>query len=421
MTIFQKMLFVPVLSLIFYASFLFYSYTEHQNNSLKITSFSDEYIPLLQVANENSLLFTQLRTVLKDAVLASELKWLDSSQPLIDAIQQNFNRLELHSNIINANQLTQTKSDFTVYHTNAIELARQGILDKSSLMNETELIAVVEEFHNRSQKNFTQLRYHIETAFSEEIVGTNDSFNQVLVIGGLLSFASIAFLVLVTLYISFSTRKGVYEIVDRMKAFAQGETDFKQRIYRSQRDELGYLIHWFNKLSDKLEHGYLKVEKISITDQLTQLNNRNRTDAYFPQALQEAQNHRTPLAAVILDIDKFKSINDTYGHIIGDDVLCGLAHILKNNIQPNHFLARWGGEEFVIIMPNTLAEEAEEAMNSLRETIAHSRFTDVGNITVSFGIAMANEDDNTKSIMERADKGLYKAKENGRNCVVILN
>ncbi|MGL1958919.1 MAG: sensor domain-containing diguanylate cyclase [Colwellia sp.] len=161
--------------------------------------------------------------------------------------------------------------------------------------------------------------------------------------------------------------------------------------------------------------------KDSEIDYLTQLPNRSYIHWKFLELTKEYEH----VSIIIADIDNFKKINDTYGHLFGDDVLKIVAKQLGSNLRNIDLTGRWGGEEFILILPNTTAKQAQEIVERIRENIAKIPFspsptkTEI-NITVSFGI---NESilSNTslESILAKADKALYRAKRNGRNQVVI--
>ncbi len=119
-----------------------------------------------------------------------------------------------------------------------------------------------------------------------------------------------------------------------------------------------------------------------------------------------------------MDIDHFKLINDDFGHLIGDEVLKNVAHILKYNVNQNDIIGRWGGEEFLIICKNTSISEAEKLSYRIKDLIENYDFK-VKKITASFGISEADNNLEIKDILSNADKALYKAKENGRNQVVL--
>ena len=118
---------------------------------------------------------------------------------------------------------------------------------------------------------------------------------------------------------------------------------------------------------------------------------------------------------MIFDFDNFKSINDTYGHLIGDNVLVDTINNIKNSIRNIDVLARWGGEEFALLLPNTDLQHAAILAERLRLQVADNVFENVGNITCSFGIAAFNEQDTAVTMISRADRFLYKAKSEGKN------
>lgn len=419
MTIFQKMLFVPIVSILLFTSFLFYSYFEHQKYSHELATFNTNYIPQLDISNKNNLLFKQLSEVYKDAVLANEVDWLNNTGNIQTIIEDNFDTLQSLTLPNEQDKITEMREHFALYVKHAELLARKVIKNESILISDNKLMADVNHSHNQCQQSFLAFSQRIQRQFQTTLDTTNKSFNQILLIGGLISIAAITLSLTITVLISFSTKKSVNQITQRMKSLALGDADFSHRLVYSQRDELGYLIHWFNKLSDKLEENHQELERVSITDKLTQLNNRNRADVYFPLVINQAKESNSAIAVVILDIDKFKLINDTYGHMIGDEVLKAVADILKNKIDKDAFLCRWGGEEFVIILPFSSSESVFQKIDTLRENIATTTFEEVGTVTASFGVAISKPTDDEHSLMERADKYLYQAKEQGRNRVMM--
>ncbi len=154
-----------------------------------------------------------------------------------------------------------------------------------------------------------------------------------------------------------------------------------------------------------------KLEELSNTDSLTKLYNRRKID----EILHNLKNKKFSL--ILLDIDNFKNINDTYGHLKGDEILIKLANLLKLNLNSNDEIGRWGGEEFLIICKNTSEEQALIIAQRLREIIENYNFG-LSKINASFGICEATKDLQIKDILTNTDKALYKAKENGRNQAV---
>lgn len=154
-----------------------------------------------------------------------------------------------------------------------------------------------------------------------------------------------------------------------------------------------------------------ELQKLSTTDTLTKLHNRRKID----EILNSMKNKK--FSIILLDIDHFKEINDLYGHLEGDKILSEFSKILKENINQNDEIARWGGEEFLIICKNTSENEAFLIAQRLRELIESHDFL-IRKVTASFGICEATKDLDIKNILSNADNALYKAKQQGRNQVV---
>lgn len=163
-----------------------------------------------------------------------------------------------------------------------------------------------------------------------------------------------------------------------------------------------------------------RAQKLSITDSLTNIYNRIHLEESFKEELNRAKRYKTNFSIIMLDIDHFKDVNDNYGHDVGDEVLIDTVNILRQNIRATDILGRWGGEEFLIILPQTDILEAQQLAEKLRVAISNHNFSKIGKKTCSFGVSEFKDDDETsKNIVKRADNALYEAKNLGRNCVVV--
>ncbi|MDO8735773.1 MAG: diguanylate cyclase [Thermoleophilia bacterium] len=159
------------------------------------------------------------------------------------------------------------------------------------------------------------------------------------------------------------------------------------------------------------------LEQQATTDALTGIANRRRFDDALIKEISRAGRHSEPLSVVMLDIDHFKAVNDTYGHHVGDLVLTKLAQLVSALLRDEDLFARWGGEEFVVLLPQTPLAAGAEMAERLRRAVENDGFSSVDKLTCSFGVTSLGPDDDEKSLMERTDQALYKAKESGRNCV----
>lgn len=159
---------------------------------------------------------------------------------------------------------------------------------------------------------------------------------------------------------------------------------------------------------------------LATTDSLTGIANRRQFSTILSGEVDRAKRYGTPMSVVMYDIDYFKRVNDTYGHDVGDLVLQALTGLVKENIRTNDVLARWGGEEFMVLMPQSDIQAARDASEKLRLAIAAHHFDQCDKLTVSFGVASFERQDDLNSLLKRVDDALYRAKAQGRNRVEIL-
>lgn len=167
---------------------------------------------------------------------------------------------------------------------------------------------------------------------------------------------------------------------------------------------------------------YAKVLQYATLDALTGLNNRRQFELRLKQEIATTKRQKNPLCAMMIDIDFFKKVNDTYGHASGDTVLKTTASIIKEHLRESDIPSRYGGEEFAILLPYTHIEEAKIVGERLRKAV-ESTPIDIDkkniNVTISMGLAEFSPDETGEELFKRADKALYEAKESGRNKVCI--
>ncbi|MDA8164522.1 MAG: diguanylate cyclase [Desulfobacteraceae bacterium] len=163
----------------------------------------------------------------------------------------------------------------------------------------------------------------------------------------------------------------------------------------------------------------LRLRSMATTDELTGAYNRRMFDEILCKQMSRAERQGEPLSMVMLDIDHFKKINDNFGHVAGDEVLRSLAALLRENIRDMDFFARWGGEEFIILLPATPPEAARHLAERLRHIVAGHGFGQVGPVTISLGVARYRQGEPREALLRRADESLYDAKRTGRNKVVM--
>jgi diguanylate cyclase (GGDEF)-like protein len=199
------------------------------------------------------------------------------------------------------------------------------------------------------------------------------------------------------------------------------ENELNARIYvrlraKSLQDELRLKNH-------QLEDMLTRVETLAIMDSLTGLFNRRRFETLLSNEFKKSQRYQHPLSCMIIDIDHFKAVNDTYGHQAGDLALREVAQVIQASIREVDTPARWGGEEFVVLSPNTPKENALRAADRILSTMAAHTFSGIGGQSLSVSIGLAGIPDPLIDTMEKlihaADTAMYEAKRKGRARVEV--
>lgn len=162
-----------------------------------------------------------------------------------------------------------------------------------------------------------------------------------------------------------------------------------------------------------------EIHNIAYMDQLTSLANRRKINEVMKESILNHIRYKNVFSIILLDVDYFKVINDTYGHIIGDSVLQQIASLLKNSSRNLDLVGRWGGEEFILILKETNLTNARNLARKICLTIANHTFDIQLKLTASFGVAEYSDGESIDELFKRTDKALYKAKNNGRNRVEV--
>lgn len=160
-----------------------------------------------------------------------------------------------------------------------------------------------------------------------------------------------------------------------------------------------------------------QLETLSMTDQLTGVFNRRCLDAVLTHELERCLSDGSLLAIILIDVDRFKSVNDTHGHQVGDQVLVEVANRIREFKRTTDTVGRWGGEEFLLICPNSGQQDAVECAQRLRKAIAECDFRMIGRMTASLGVTCMQDGDTIHGMISRADAALYRSKKNGRDRV----
>jgi len=177
-----------------------------------------------------------------------------------------------------------------------------------------------------------------------------------------------------------------------------------------------------NKATVEAQRKMQDLEKIALLDPLTQLGNRRHLEMQVQSRLSEMRRYGWPFGILFIDVDKFKIINDVYGHDVGDRTLKMVAATMSNSLRVSDFLGRWGGDEFLAIVLNVTADELFAIGNKLRALVEHSAVSTgrgFERVTVSVGATVAEADDTMDTLLKRADSIMYRSKASGGNLVTM--
>ncbi len=206
---------------------------------------------------------------------------------------------------------------------------------------------------------------------------------------------------------------GLVRLMERISR----DKDFSMRAEITGPDELSSLALGFNDMLSTIQERDRELERQATIDSLTGIFNRLKFNEVFDREIQEALRYKQRLSLIMFDIDHFKSINDTYGHLMGDTLLKEVVRLISANIRNVDIFSRWGGEEFVILSPNNELKSAQQLAEKLRVQIEKHDFSCPCKMTCSFGLTQFRENDTADSFIIRADDALYRAKGRGRNSV----
>lgn len=218
----------------------------------------------------------------------------------------------------------------------------------------------------------------------------------------------------------FVLRRGPMRHQDELTVLVDGLNDAYGRIQKAHEFEVRHneiLSQEVSLRTAELREAHQKLAKLAVTDKLTGVLNRLGLDEAFGVEMTRAESGNRPLAVILTDIDEFKSVNDNHGHQVGDMLLQEFVSALGRTVRETDILGRWGGEEFLVLCPQTNLEQASLLAEQLRAVVQAHAFSVVGSKTSSFGVAALRAGETIGDLMKRTDDALYRAKREGRNRV----
>ncbi|MCX4193715.1 sensor domain-containing diguanylate cyclase [Methylophaga sp. OBS1] len=206
---------------------------------------------------------------------------------------------------------------------------------------------------------------------------------------------------------------GAHQDIDALKHLDELNTYEKQ----SLQNIIDARTHDLTRLNKELSEKAAEAERNASIDYLTSLSNRFSFEQRLESEIARAQRFSEPLSLIVMDLDKFKQINDQYGHPTGDSVLIRMGEILRSNLRQIDLASRWGGDEFALLLPNTPIAHALSVSEKLRNVIQMELVPEALEVSASFGVVELHRDESLIDFMRRADNALYESKNSGRNRV----
>jgi diguanylate cyclase (GGDEF)-like protein len=425
LSLLKKFLLAPALGLVLVLPFYIFAFFSMQEIKNSVQEFNSELNPLQETAYNNILLLEKIANDINSAVTAKEIEWIDSA--------------EVHAQKIRENLHTFSKSDYAkdaqdalmalnIYCTTLRSVSQKIIENGNSYTTIEDDTQTAIANYNTLDTSLKNLKSKIKQEIATSVNSLYENTNFLLLHGNFIFLAWFILSTLIVFVVYRDIRYKINTIVADSREIANGDVDFQKRLCIVSYDELGQIIKSINIFINKLHKSHeelsaakKELDSLYITDRLTGVYNRVKLDEIIDKELKRRERYGTLCSIILIDIDYFKLVNDTHGHLVGDSILQEFAAILKENIRDTDYVGRWGGEEFMIISPQTDQSGALSLAQHLRANVEEFLFTTIGKKTASFGVATCTEQDDIQSLIDNADKALYKAKESGRNQVVCYN
>jgi len=274
--------------------------------------------------------------------------------------------------------------------------------------------------HNRALESLDQVHTLAQEEMNAQLAYAISVRRKILIGAGFVFAVGLGIAIMVGTALARSVMTPLHGLETGAERFGAG--DLSYRVQPIGQDELGQLGRTFNAMADKLAQSQALLRELSTRDSLTGLLNYREFQRQLTEEAERSRRYGRPFSLLMLDIDHFKAINDTYGHLAGDKALRGLAALIRAEVRPTDIVARYGGEEFVLVLPETDGPGALTLAERLRARVAGHAISvtadQTASLTVSIGLASyPDKTDSVQKLVSAADRALYAAKSAGRNRV----
>ncbi|MDK9694321.1 MAG: diguanylate cyclase [Sulfurimonas sp.] len=423
-SILKKFLLAPLFGLVLVLPFYIFIFLNMLEMKHSVTNVNHELMPLQEISFNNILLLEKIVNEVNSAVSAKEAEWIDDADKNADKIRENLNRYVESSY---RKEVKESIIAFDTYYKTLKEVSAKIIQNNQCYKNIENDTKVLVQNYNEIDGLFKSLKLQIKNDIEKNFNALYCDTNYILFNGNFIFSIWFVISTLIIFLVYRDIKHKINKIVEDSKEIARGDVDFEKRLCIVSYDELGQVVKSINMFIDKLHKNHealsdakKELDALYITDRLTNVYNRVKIDEIIDTELKKKKRYDHVCSVILIDVDYFKLVNDTYGHLAGDVILKEFATLLKESIRDTDYVGRWGGEEFIIVCPQTDLNGAMSLAENLRSKVEESYFTIVGKKTASFGVATCKEDDTIQSLIDNADKALYRAKNGGRNQVVCL-
>lgn len=364
-------------------------------------------------------------------VASGNPNWLKDAQEAKRTLERNITELlqvaEGNIELTNAVQRIQSMQEEYFRKAEVIAQSKGSIEEKSSKLTKEYNELLVKVFNETNRLN--ELK---QNKLREASVSVREQVNQLKQVGAVLAMIFLPILIILGGVIYVTTASPIEKLTKIIKsvsendfkdmsAVVKGSEEFIER--RKSNDEISRLARALRNFGQQIEDKTKELENLIITDEKTKLFNFRHFKSELQAEIARAKRFGEAVSLIMIDADKFKHYNDTNGHVLGDEALIKMAKLMKTHCRETDKPARFGGEEFAILLPRTTKEEAVVLAERIRKAIEDAVFVNQekqpgGNFTASLGVASYPEDcSDAETLINAADKALYKAKEKGRNRV----
>ena len=409
-SIITKFLIPQIITLLVGIMYILFTYQNISSISSSYTTIKQNIIPSIEKSTRNIMLLKQIANDFTFATLSLENEFLKTPKQYNKQILTNLHNIAILTHVDTTKYIDIYSKYFDYTYALINNIIKDG--DKNSDQNQNDMDKVL-ILYQKSIKSFIELNNKVKNIVSQKtnnVYHKIDSFHTNILLFGISLYTILS---IFTLLIYKGLQNSFTKLISEISSIRQSGV-IKEKLAQFSKNEFGIIAKELNALFEDFNQAYQNVVDIANRDKLTQLYNR----VYMDQKIDELVKENKPFAIVIADIDHFKKINDTYGHMVGDKVLESFAYVMKEHLDSDTIVSRWGGEEFLILIPNCKnIDKVYTQIEQLRDKVERYDFADVHNVTASFGCTLHHRG-NIRDTMYQADKALYKAKELGRNRVV---